>query len=433
MPINSTVRGSFGAQGRFGKSQIGPFTSFGVVSPQTKPTYYTSYSGTDPSGPHPTQLTRMTSKASLRPGGLTYTDIVLTDDFFVCLYSVHGGDYYNSVFLHANTYKDFTHGQLGGGNTSIDYGYQSRYGVYITPDGFDVWDGANQSEGAGGNAGIFSLISGQTTSGYIGLRRLNGKFYTYYSNSAPGAAGYANMTLIHGPSTSTYTDPVRLGLFVHDADDYLEVYSPGTFLKRPERVGGECDGLGVTAAAGADASNVTGYTNTGMTIYNLNATSQGGAPRHPLNFDLTTDTTQFAFHTGHQFPNWWPMYLAIQVNASTPKVLNQIDWRLHGNAVGNVDVFGSNRSITASNFADESLYTHLGRVKMPGGSSGLSDGNIVTQSFNTAGLGYKWYLIKGVDARNGAVAPYPYCDGSYSSSTTNPGGWAMYGLRLNKV
>jgi hypothetical protein len=434
MPINATVRGSFGAQGKFGKSQIGPFTSFGVVSPQTKPTYYTTYSGTDPSGPNPTQLTRMTSKVSQRPGGLTYTDIVLSGDFFLCFYSVHGSDYYTAAFFYDSNYKDFTHGQLGGASTSIDYGYQAQYGTYINNTGFDVWDGYGQSEGNGGNAGQFSYISGQTTAGYFGIRRAAGKFYTYYSNSAPGSAGYANMTLIHGPSTTTYTSDVRLGIFVHDADDYLEVYSPGTFLKRPERVGGECDGLGVTVANGADNTAVTGYTNTGMTFYSLNQRNAGTSNnRHPLDFTNYTTGADFSFHTGHEFPGWWPMYIAIQVNSSTPKVLNQLDWRTHGNAVGNVDVFGSNRNITASNFADESLYTHLGRVKMPGGSGGQADGTIITQNFNSAGLGYKWYLIKGVDARNGSGAPYPYCDGSYGSSTTVPGGWAMYGLRLNKV
>jgi hypothetical protein len=436
MPINSTVRGSFGAQGRFGKSKIGPFNSFGVVSPQTKPTFYTSYSGSDPSGPHATQLTRMTSKLSQRPGGLTYTDIVLTGDFFISFFSSHGSDYYNAIFFHANTYKDFTHNQLGGASTASDYGYQSQYGVYITPSGFDIWDGYGQPEGSGGTAGVVGLVSGMTTSGYIGIRRVAGKFYTYYSNAAPGSAGYANMTLIHGPSSSTYTDDVRLGIFVHDADDYLEVYSPGTYHYRQDRTGttAECDGLGVTVANGADATNVTGYTNTSMTWYSVNRLNAGAANgRNPLDFSVYTASADFSFHTGHTFPDWWPMYFVVQVNASTPKVLNQIDWRTHANAVGNVDIFGSNRSITSSNFTDETLYTHLGRTKFGGSGGGGSESTIWTQTFNAAGLGYKWYLIKAVDGRAGTVVPYPYTDGHGATTATVPSGWAMYGLRLNKI
>jgi hypothetical protein len=244
------------------------------------------------------------------------------------------------------------------------------------------------------------------------------------------------MTLIHGPSTSTYTSPVRIGLFVHDADDYLEVYSPGTSVKRlASLIGGDCDGLGVSVANGADGTNVTGYTNTSMTYYSFAQRNAGTSNNaHPLNYNPgETNTGNFAWHTGHTFPDWWPSGIAIQVNASTPKVLNQIQWVVHVNGVGNVDIFGSNRAITASNYSDETLYTHIGRVKFNGSGSGLSDGTVVTQTFNSAGLGYKWYYIKNVDGKNGSGAPFPYTDGHGSNTSSVPGGWAMYGLRLNKV
>ena len=425
----------FGNMAASGSSGVGVFNSFGVVSAQTKNTTYTAYAGTSPTGPHPQQFTRMTSVTSGRPGGLTYTDIVLDGDFFICFYSQHGGEYYNALFMYADTYKDFTHTQLGNAN-STDYGYQSRYGVYITPQGFDIWDGFNQPEGSGGTYGYTGLIGGITTSGYIGIRRASGKFYTYYSNSAPGSAGYSNMTLIHGASTTTYTDKVRLGIFVHDASDYLEVYSPGTNLTPIVAIGGECDGLGVTTAAGADGTNVTGYTNTGMTYYAFNWRNAGiTSPINPFDYGVYTSPSNFAFHTGHTFPDWWPTYFAFQANASTPKVLNQIEWRVHSNGIGSVDVFGSNRSITSSNYTDETLYTFLGRVAMNGGSSGISDGTSVSGNFNTAGLGYKWYMIKGIDLANPnkTLREFPNVRGGYNDVTTAPNGWAMYGMRFNKI
>lgn len=412
------------------------FNSFGVVSPQTKNTIYDAYTGSSSTGPHASQFIKMTSISSGRPGGLTYTDIVLDGDFFICFFSSHGGDYYNALFLYEDTYKDFTHIQLGNSN-STDFGYVARYGAYITPSGIDIWDGISQPEGSGGTAGIMPLIGGTGTTGYIGIRRASGKFYTYYSNSAPGSSGFSNMTLVHGASQSTYTGKVRLGIFVHDANDYLEVYSPGTFLTPIAKTNGECDGLGVSVANGADGTNVTGYTNTGMSTLAYNRMNAGGNTnnRHPLDFSVYTSGSDFSFHTGHTFPDWWPMYYAIQVNSSTPKVLNQIDWRVHGNGIGQCDIFGSNRTITGSNFTDETLWTHLGRIQMNGGSSGVSDGTSITQNFNSAGLGYKWYMIKGVDIvkSDKTLRTYPNVRGGYNDVTLAPNGWAMYGLRLNKV
>jgi len=239
MPLLETI-GSSAARGfglnSFSSKLIAPivttFNSFGIVDGQTKGTSYSTYSGGSPTGTKSTQYTRMTTTgASQRPGGLTYTDIVLNDDFFLCWFSSHGTDGYNAAWLYDENYAGFTHTQLGNTGTS-DFGWSGRYGFYIQNNVMDIWDGLNQPEGAGGNAGIPS-VPNYATSGYIGLRRdSNGKFYTYWSQNAPGSAGFSNMTLIHGPSTTTFTGRVRLGMFMHDINDYMEVYSPGTSIKK---------------------------------------------------------------------------------------------------------------------------------------------------------------------------------------------------------
>jgi hypothetical protein len=210
---------------------LSTFNSFGIVSGQTKSTSYVTYSGGSPTGTKSTQYTRMTSGTSGRPGGLTYTDIVLDGEFFICWFSNHSSDGYNAAFLYDENYATFTHTQLGGNNIQ-DYGYAARYGFYIQNSIMDIWDGLNQPEGTGGNAGTPS-VPGYATSGYIGIRRdSNGKFYTYWSASAPGSSGYLAMTLIHGPSTTTFTGRVRVGMFIHDSAEYMEPYSTGTYINK---------------------------------------------------------------------------------------------------------------------------------------------------------------------------------------------------------
>lgn len=219
-------------EGPIKSASVYTFNSFGIVDGQTKGTTYVSYTGSSPSGTKSSQYTRMTSTVSGRPGGLTYTDIVLDGEFFLCWFSSHSSDGYNAAWVYDESYATFTHTQLGGATTIQDYGYAGRYGFYIQNNQMDIWDGVGQSEGAGGNAGYLS-VPGYATTGYIGMRRdANGKFYMYWSASAPGSAGYSAMTLIHGPSTTTFTGRVRLGMFVHDPNEYLEVYSPGTYINR---------------------------------------------------------------------------------------------------------------------------------------------------------------------------------------------------------
>jgi len=187
-------------------------------------------------------------------------------------------------------------------------------------------------------------------------------------------------------------------------------------------------GGGWSIAQGADGTNVTGFTTTTMTQYvdswYLSAGGNGGGGI--LNYACTGSSSQFHWHTGHNGNSTqWPLYFAINVsNADKGKVLNQIEWRAHGNAIGNVDFFGSNKSISSANYRNESEYTYLGRGHFGGQGGGGSDCTVKTQAFNSNGYGYKWYMMKLVDISSSALT-YP--------NTGNLNGWAMYGMRLNKI
>lgn len=173
--------------------------------------------------------------------------------------------------------------------------------------------------------------------------------------------------------------------------------------------------------------NVTGYTSMGMTAYGLNHKNQSPAPIDPLYYKVLNleDGNQFAFHTGHQ-AGWWPTYYAVEVTKnSNGKVLNEIDWVLHGNAAGNTDFFGSNAAIDGTNFTNEANWTYLGRANFGGQGSGNAGGTALKRSFNSGGGSYKWYMIKVVDTGNSLV--------TYPGTSATKTGWAMYGLRFNKV
>ena len=180
-------------------------------------------------------------------------------------------------------------------------------------------------------------------------------------------------------------------------------------------------GGGWSVGQGADASNVVGFTTTSMTQHIDSWYNSAGATNLPLSY---TCSGSFHFHTGHNGNSTqWPMYFAINVSSfQKGKVLNQIQWLKHGNACGNVDIFGSNLAINSATYRTESNYTFLGRTNM-GGFGSASDCNVSTQSFNTNSYGYSWYMIKIVDI-SGSIS-YP--------GVGTLGGWAMYGMRLNKV
>ena len=182
-------------------------------------------------------------------------------------------------------------------------------------------------------------------------------------------------------------------------------------------------GGGWSIAQGADGSNIATFTNNTMTQYKQNNFNQGASnSANALNFTGGCGSS-FAYHDGHQ-ASWWPMYHAIQVTTEEKgKVLNSCSWHTHVNAIGNVDFFGSNQSISSSNYTNESLWTHLGRAHFGGSGGGGSDCTVYTRSFNSNNYGYQWYMLKGVDNQNSPVA-YP--------QSGSRGGWAMYTMGLGK-
>jgi len=178
-------------------------------------------------------------------------------------------------------------------------------------------------------------------------------------------------------------------------------------------------GRGYSIAQGADGSNANGITNTSQTKYLANY-NQAGVSVDPWNYT----NSGFGYHTGHQDP-WWPCYSAIQVSSATyGRVCNQFQWYKHTNSCGNIDFYGSNRSITSGNYQDLSLWTHLGRGHAGGPGSGNEDG-VMTFNFNGNNYGYRWYMIVIWDADSTALA--------WPRVGNNRQGWANDGGRLNKV
>ena len=183
------------------------------------------------------------------------------------------------------------------------------------------------------------------------------------------------------------------------------------------------NGLGFSAAQGADSTNATGVTSNAQTNYKSSFIVSAGGNGDPLAYACTGSSANFAFHTGHDASKW-NFYFAVNVSsAAKGRILNNIQWLKHSNACGNVDFFGTMRQITNLNYSDESQYTHLGRIHM-GGSGSAADCNASGGNFNSNSYGYQWYMFKVVDNNSSAIA-YP------GVGTQN--GWAMYGFRLNKV
>lgn len=218
------------------------------------------------------------------------------------------------------------------------------------------------------------------------------------------------------------------GLMIYDPTSGVMIYNGNSWvsLGGSESPADSGSGGGWSISQGANGDNVTEYTNNNMVQFKFNVDNQGASnSATALSYSSgCPGGNQFCYHTGHQL-SWWPMYHAINVTtADKGKVLNQIQWQTHINAIGNVDIFGSNNNITQSNFTSESLYTHLGRMHFGGSGGGSTDCTVYTRTFNPNNYGYKWYLIKGVDNQSSALS-YP--------SVGSQGGWAMYRLRLNKI
>jgi hypothetical protein len=180
------------------------------------------------------------------------------------------------------------------------------------------------------------------------------------------------------------------------------------------------NGQGYSIAQGAISTNGV-YTSTSSTNYISSWYNSAGTNTATLNYACSNGN--FAYHTGHNGnSSQWPMYHAIQVSTATyGQVINKIDWYKHSNACGNVDMWGTTRSITSGNFNDTSLYTYLGRVNM-GGFGSAADCNVSSGTFNGSSYGYNWILLQVQDI-SGSLS-YP--------SVGSLGGWAMYGMRLVK-
>ena len=200
----------------------GKFTSFGVVSAanQCKSPRFTKYTGDQPTGTRKDQYNKVQcTGCSRRPGGMSYTDLVMQGDFTIIFHQYDGGsgDGYNMWSFFPEGYNGYTHANLR------SWGNENFWGVYSNPGcKYDVsWDGSARNEGRK-RIGRFC-----DTTRYVGFQRKSGYLSLYESKTPPGDAGVGAMTKRHTWSSKN-TDPLRLGLFMHDNSDWIEVYTPGT-------------------------------------------------------------------------------------------------------------------------------------------------------------------------------------------------------------
>lgn len=201
-------------------------TSFGIVSSATgcKNPKFQAYNGAQPAGPNSRQFTRVTcTGCSQRPGGMTYTDLVLVGDFVITFRQYDGahGDGYNMWSFFPEEYTGYTHSSLQA------WGLQNFWGVYSNPGcRYDVsWDGSERREGRK-RVGRFC-----DTTRYVSFVRTNGQLSLYESKKAPGKADVTVVMTKRNTWVSKYTKPVRLGMFMHDQTDWIEVYEEGTSIK----------------------------------------------------------------------------------------------------------------------------------------------------------------------------------------------------------
>lgn len=234
------------------------------------------------------------------------------------------------------------------------------------------------------------------------------------NNIEVGSNSTAQLQAISSPATGAISyDNQAQGVYFYDGTEW----KPITYTA-PADTG---NGGGYALVQGADGTNSTNLTSTSSTNYISSWYCQASCNNSPLNFVCSG----FAYHTGHASNSTqWPFYHAVKVSTQQyGKIVNQIQWYKHVNACGNIDMWGSNQNITATNFNQETNYTFLGRVHM-GGFQSQSDCTLLTRSFNTNSFGYQWYMLKVVDINSNQLT-YP--------STGTLQGWAMYGMRLIKV
>lgn len=284
---------------------------------------------------------------------------------------------------------------------------------------------SNTMGGGGGGSGYYDPSSAITATLYAGSGTTPGNSSHEYRGTAGnagavGTAGSAGKVVI-----KYFGSQIATGGTVTSSGGYTihTFTSSGSFILTNVPDSGNGEGLLFSQSVSTVANDVT---NNSMTNHTLNITNQGTADGDWLNYNHGTSTSNFAFHTGHQ-AGWWPAYAAVLVvanNSATPRVLNQIRWKAHTNAIGNCNIWGSNKIIDSNNFTSTSNYTFLGRVHFGGYGGGGSDGTVKTVSFNSAGYGYRWYMIEMAD-NNSTLLSYP--------TTGRRDGWAMYGLTFDCV
>ena len=202
-------------------------------------------------------------------------------------------------------------------------------------------------------------------------------------------------------------------------------------------LGSQGNGGGFTVAEGANDTAHQNFTHNGMRIlheglrYNDGASGDEtlgatGNTRPFFDYISSTNGADFAFHTGHTNPGnvSWPQYLAVKVSTRAQgQVLNRVRWFKHANAIGNCNIWGTNREVDRSNFTDTATnWTFLGRVHFGGQGSG-SEGGQRSQNFSNTN-GYRWYMIEMVDINSSALT-YP--------NIGSRGGWAMYGVTFDNT
>ena len=136
----------------------------------------------------------------------------------------------------------------------------------------------------------------------------------------------------------------------------------------------------------------------------------------------------FSTHGGHSGSNSYPMYWGTYVGIS--KAVNQLKVWVHGNSWGYFELAGSNDCGNGSNFATNGTWTNIPFVSstnsnsnqnMGGNVSGLSDGTIITFTYNNS-TPYIAYRIKILDSSK-----------PNQSLGTFYGGSAGYMWQLNRV
>lgn len=321
----------------------------------------------------------------------------------------------------------------GGGSSANDVGGKGRWdgrggqGVGFLNNPYTSWNFTGTLVYGDGNSDGTAIPDGTHK---LRIEALGEDFSLYFNDSLrikvnqpaasfqyAGRIGIAN----HGSGTT----------FVQDIKAYK--LSTSTITKNINVLDHQspADGFaggGYIIAQGADGENILGFVNANDKYFiKVNTDNQGVGAGDDGKFGLSWSQGAFGFHTGHVTNEWWPQWLAVKVtDYEYGKVLNQIRWVKHSNAIGNVNMWGTNNDITNLTIRNTDEYSFLGRTFF-GGRNSAADGTIITQSFNPNNYGYKWYILEMVDNNTSAT--------SFGTTPTfvSGGGWAMYGFVLDKV